>query len=140
MAQQRTGKWVEQILKENGMTKSDLCEQTGLSKETVERLLKDGEATKEVWNIVLGQLNAEPTIDYPSESILGDLENDMNRLGPEAECAVYYGVNSKDLIFTDYQLPGESEHGANEQVARLSKFHITLEEAYELFEKQNMTL
>ena len=48
MAQQRTGKWVEQILKENGMTKSDLCEQTGLSKETVERLLKDGEATKEV--------------------------------------------------------------------------------------------
>lgn len=140
MAQQKTGQWVKELLKENGMSEKDLCEQTGLSEKVVDRLLNEDEADEQTWNVVLTQLNTYPALDYPAESILEDLQNDMNQLGPEAECAVYYGVNDGDLIFTDYKLPGQHDHGANEPIDQLSVIHITLEEAYELFEKQNMTL
>lgn len=140
MTKNKAGNWVKEVLKDNGMTVDDLCSQTGLPKEKVMKLIEHDEADENTWNIVLTQFNTYPTIDYPNEMILSDLENDMNQVGPEAECAVFYGVNDQQLIFTDYKLPGKEDHGANEPIERLSKLHITLEEAYELFEKQNAAL
>lgn len=140
MAHYKTKEWLIDELHRNGMSLEDLSSQTGIGMEDLKRLSDENEANQHIWDVVLGQLNFYPTIDYPSESILEDLQNDMNQIGPEAKCTVFYGVNADDLIFTDYQLPGEDDHGANVDIYQLSKLHISLEEAYELFEKQNMTL
>lgn len=140
MAQYKSKEWLEEELKANGMTLQDLSDQTGISLRKLEKLTNSDEGDKEVWNTVLTELNSYPSLDYPSASILEDLQNDMNQVGPEAECTVYYGVDSGDLIFTDYKLPGRGLHGANQTLEFLAALHITLEEAYELFEKQNLTL
>lgn len=135
------GKWLKDILNANGFTAEDLAGQTGLSEHQIEKVLADEPADRETWNTILTEINNYPTIDYPADSILQDLSGFIEEEGPSAECIVYYGVNSGDLIFADFTMPGDrEEHGANVNLSMLSTLKITLQEAYELFKKQSLTL
>lgn len=89
MAHYKTKEWLIDELHRNGMSLEDLSSQTGIGMEDLKRLSDENEANQHIWDVVLDQLNFYPTIDYPSESILEDLQNDMNQIGPEAKCTVF---------------------------------------------------
>ena len=135
------GKWLEQKLNQNGFGPEDLAEQTGLSIKTIKDIIRTSEADPEDWNLILDTLNQYPAVRTPSSDILKDLEADLEQWGKDALCVVYYGVNQNLLGFTGYQnLSDLQYHGAPVNTEFLSTLQVTLQEAWELFRKQNGSL
>lgn len=137
MAQTRQ-EWLNKILAANGFSLDDLSNQTGISKHKIEKIASSENADKDEWNAILTTINTYPALDYPSGTILEQIKSDIDNLGIEARCIVYYGVNAGNLIFCDYKAEGDlEEHGANVPLEFLSQLNLSLQEAYELFRKQN---
>ena len=104
-------------------------------------IIRTSQADPEDWDLILNTLNQYPAVRTPSADILKDLEADLEQCGKKAPCVIYYGVNQNLLGFVGYQnLSDLQYHGAQTSTEFLSTLQITLQEAYELFKKQNYSL
>lgn len=132
------GKWLSQKLAQNGFGPEDLAEQTGLDIQTVKKIIESNEGTQQDWDIILDTLNDYPEVIIPAASVLDDLNEDIEKFGEDGMCIVYYGVNQNQLAFCEYQcLADLYAHGANVPTDYLASMQITLQEAKQLFTKQN---
>lgn len=125
-------KWLANVLNANGLSLDDVLSTLNIH---------PGNWTKEQWNEIMSYLNDLPSLDYPSESIVDDIDELIAEQGTQAMVIVSYGVNAGQLIFTGFEdATNQRYYGSPASPKTTAHFPLTLAQARTLFFKQNCTL
>lgn len=136
-----TGEWLKQRREEERYTRAQLAEMTGLSYDTI-RSIELGRRTgsADAWEAINAVLDKGPSLSFDCDDLIQEVLADIDDLGPEHPCLLYYKKEGDLFIFGDYALEEDLENPVFDVRPGEIQIESTLQKAYEIFEYQNRIL
>ncbi len=100
-----TGEWLKQRREEERYTRAQLAEMTGLSYDTI-RSIELGRRTgsADAWGAINAVLDKGPSLSVDCDDLIQEVLADIDDLGPDYPCLLYYKKEGDLFIFGDYAL------------------------------------
>ena len=136
-----TGEWLKQRREEERYTRAQLAEMTGLSYDTI-RSIELGRRTgsADAWEAINAVLDKGPSLSFDCDDLIQEVLADIDDLGPDYPCLLYYKKEGDLFIFGDYALEDDLENPVFDVRPGEIQIESTLQKAYEIFEYQNRIL
>lgn len=136
-----TGEWLKQRREEERYTRAQLAEMTGLSYDTI-RSIELGRRTgsADAWEAINAVLDKGPSLSFDCDDLIQEVLADIDDLGPDYPCLLYYKQEGDLFIFGDYALEEDLENPVFDIRPGEIQIESTLQKAYEIFEYQNRIL
>ena len=136
-----TGEWLKQRREEERYTRAQLAEMTGLSYDTI-RSIELGRRTgsADAWEAINAVLDKGPSLSFDCDDLIQEVLADIDDLGPDYPCLLYYKKEGDLFIFGDYALEEDLENPVFDVRPGEIQIESTLQKAYEIFEYQNRIL
>ncbi len=136
-----TGEWLKQRREEERYTRAQLAEMTGLSYDTI-RSIELGRRTgsADAWEAINAVLDKGPSLSFDCDELIQEVLADIDDLGPEHPCLLYYKKEGDLFIFGDYALEEDLKNPVFDIRPGEIQIESTLQKAYEIFEYQNRIL
>lgn len=136
-----TGEWLKKRREEERYTRAQLAEMTGLSYDTI-RSIELGRRTgsADAWEAINAVLDKGPSLSFDCDDLIQEVLADIDDLGPEHPCLLYYKKEGDLFIFGDYALEEDLENPVFDVRPGEVQIESTLQKAYEIFEYQNRIL
>lgn len=136
-----TGEWLKKRREEERYTRAQLAEMTGLSYDTI-RSIELGRRTgsADAWEAINAVLDKGPSLSFDCDDLIQEVLADIDDLGPEHPCLLYYKKEGDLFIFGDYALEEDLENPVFDVRPGEIQIESTLQKAYEIFEYQNRIL
>lgn len=136
-----TGEWLKQRREEERYTRAQLAEMTGLSYDTI-RSIELGRRTgsADAWEAINAVLDKGPSLSFDCDELIQEVLADIDDLGPDYPCLLYYKKEGDLFIFGDYALEEDLENPVFDVRPGEIQIESTLQKAYEIFEYQNRIL
>lgn len=136
-----TGEWLKKRREEERYTRAQLAEMTGLSYDTI-RSIELGRRTgsADAWEAINAVLDKGPALSFDCDDLIQEVLADIDDLGPEHPCLLYYKKEGDLFIFGDYALEEDLENPVFDVRPGEVQIESTLQKAYEIFEYQNRIL
>lgn len=136
-----TGEWLKQRREEERYTRAQLAEMTGLSYDTI-RSIELGRRTgsADAWGAINAVLDKGPSLSFDCDDLIQEVLADIDDLGPEHPCLLYYKKEGDLFIFHDYALEEDLKNPVFDIRPGEIQIESTLQKAYEIFEYQNRIL
>ena len=136
-----TGEWLKKRREEERYTRAQLAEMTGLSYDTI-RSIELGRRTgsADAWEAINSVLDKGPSLSFDCDDLIQEVLADIDDLGPEHPCLLYYKKEGDLFIFGDYALEEDLENPVFDIRPGEIQIESTLQKAYEIFEYQNRIL
>lgn len=136
-----TGEWLKQRREEERYTRAQLAEMTGLSYDTI-RSIELGRRTgsADAWGAINAVLDKGSSLSFDCDDLIQEVLADIDDLGPDYPCLLYYQKEGDLFIFGDYALDEDLENPVFDVRPGEIQIESTLQKAYEIFEYQNRIL
>lgn len=136
-----TGEWLKKRREEERYTRAQPAEMTGLSYDTI-RSIELGRRTgsADAWEAINAVLDKGPALSFDCDDLIQEVLADIDDLGPEHPCLLYYKKEGDLFIFGDYALEEDLENPVFDVRPGEVQIESTLQKAYEIFEYQNRIL
>ena len=136
-----TGEWLKQRREEERYTRAQLAEMTGLSYDTI-RSIELGRRTgsADAWGAINAVLDKGPSLSFDCDDLIQEVLADIDDLGPDYPCLLYYKQEGDLFIFGDYALEEDLKNQVFDVRPGEIQIESTLQKAYEIFEYQNRIL
>lgn len=136
-----TGEWLKQRREEERYTRAQLAEMTGLSYDTI-RSIELGRRTgsADAWGAINAVLDKGPSLSFDCDDLIQEVLADIDDLGPDYPCLLYYKKEGDLFIFGDYALEEDLKNPVFDVRPGEIQIESTLQKAYEIFEYQNRIL
>lgn len=136
-----TGEWLKQRREEERYTRAQLAEMTGLSYDMI-RSIELGRRTgsADAWEAINAALDKGPSLSFDCDDLIQEVLADIDDLGPDYPCLLYYKQEGDLFIFGDYALEEDLENPVFDIRPGEIQIESTLQKAYEIFEYQNRIL
>lgn len=136
-----TGEWLKQRREEERYTRAQLAEMTGLSYDTI-RSIELGRRTgsADAWEAINAVLDKGPSLSFDCDDLIQEVLADIDDLGPDYPCLLYYKKEGDLFIFGDYALEEDLKNPVFDVRSGEIQIESTLQKAYEIFEYQNRIL
>ena len=136
-----TGEWLKKRREEERYTRAQLAEMTGLSYDTI-RSIELGRRTgsADAWGAINAVLDKGPSLSFDCDDLIQEVLADIDDLGPDYPCLLYYKKEGDLFIFGDYALEDDLENPVFDVRPGEIQIESTLQKAYEIFEYQNRIL
>ncbi len=136
-----TGEWLKQRREEERYTRAQLAEMTGLSYDTIRSIeLGRRPGSADVWEALNRVLDKGPALSFDCDELIQEVLADIDDLGPDHPCLLYYKKQGDLFIFGDYALEEDLENPVFDVCPGEIQIESTLQKAYEIFEYQNRIL
>lgn len=136
-----TGEWLKQRREEERYTRAQLAEMTGLSYDTI-RSIELGRRTgsADAWGAINAVLDKGSSLSFDCDDLIQEVLADIDDLGPDYPCLLYYKKEGDLFIFGDYALEEDLKNPVFDIRPGEIQIESTLQKAYEIFEYQNRVL
>ena len=136
-----TGEWLKQRREEERYTRAQLAEMTGLSYDTI-RSIELGRRTgsADAWGAINAVLDKGSSLSFDCDDLIQEVLADIDDLGPDYPCLLYYKKEGDLFIFGDYALEEDLKNPVFDVRPGEIQIESTLQKAYEIFEYQNRIL
>lgn len=136
-----TGEWLKQRREEERYTRAQLAEMTGLSYDTI-RSIELGRRTgsADAWGAINAVLDKGYSLSFDCDDLIQEVLADIDDLGPDYPCLLYYKKEGDLFIFGDYALEEDLKNPVFDIRPGEIQIESTLQKAYEIFEYQNRVL
>ena len=136
-----TGEWLKKRREEERYTRAQLAEMTGLSYDTI-RSIELGRRTgsADAWGAINAVLDKGYSLSFDCDDLIQEVLADIDDLGPDYPCLLYYKKEGDLFIFGDYALEEDLKNQVFDVRPGEIQIESTLQKAYEIFEYQNRIL
>ena len=136
-----TGEWLKKRREEERYTRAQLAEMTGLSYDTI-RSIELGRRTgsADAWGAINAVLDKGYSLSFDCDDLIQEVLADIDDLGPDYPCLLYYKKEGDLFIFGDYALEEDLKNPVFDVRPGEIQIESTLQKAYEIFEYQNRIL